>query len=92
MYDSGKYDMAGFCVGVVEYDNMLPKVNEIKPGDIVIGLPSSGVHSNGFSLVHRILNIIGKTYNDIAPFSDKGNTIGKLQNLMLYLSILGYKS
>lgn len=52
MYKSGDYDLAGFCVGVVEKDEILPR--EIKDGDILLGLASSGVHSNGYSLVRKI--------------------------------------
>ena len=53
LYGEGDYDLAGFTVGVVERENILPK--NIAAGDIVLGLKSSGVHSNGFSLVRHIL-------------------------------------
>ena len=54
MYPEGEYDLAGFCVGVVERDRILDG-RSIKPGDTILGLASSGPHSNGFSLIRKIL-------------------------------------
>ncbi len=51
-----EYDIAGFCVGIVEKEKILPKKN-LKPNDVLIALPSSGLHSNGFSLVREIFDI-----------------------------------
>lgn len=53
MYQVGDYDVAGFCVGIVEKDEIIDG-SKIKEGQVVIGLPSSGFHSNGFSLVRKI--------------------------------------
>jgi len=55
MYQKGEYDLAGFCVGVVERDKILDGSN-IKIGDVVVGLASNGLHSNGFSLVRRVFS------------------------------------
>jgi len=53
-YQAGDYDLAGFCVGVVERSEITNNSN-IKPGHVLIGLPSSGAHSNGYSLIRRVL-------------------------------------
>jgi phosphoribosylformylglycinamidine cyclo-ligase len=54
MYPEGEYDLAGFCVGVVEKERILDG-RSIRPGDAILGLASSGPHSNGFSLIRKIL-------------------------------------
>ncbi|XP_048478784.1 trifunctional purine biosynthetic protein adenosine-3 isoform X6 [Plutella xylostella] len=77
MYETGVYDIAGFSLGVVERANILPKINDIAVGDIIIGLPSNGVHSNGFSLIHKLVKKAGLTLQDKAPFSKEGLTLGE---------------
>ncbi len=67
IYQRGDYDLAGFAVGAVARAELLPRV-DIKPGDVVIGLTSSGVHSNGFSLVRRIVAASGLAWDAPAPF------------------------
>lgn len=90
-YPDGEFDLAGFCVGVVDKEKIIDG-KSIKAGDVIIGLPSSGVHSNGYSLVRRILFDVemldirdkipglGKTVEDIflAPTIIYVNIIKKL--------------
>lgn len=67
MYEKGHYDLAGFSVGAVERDGILPS-QELKEGDVLLGLASSGVHSNGFSLVRHVVEKVGLTLLDAAPY------------------------
>jgi phosphoribosylformylglycinamidine cyclo-ligase len=68
LYKDGDYDLAGFAVGAAERGTLLPS-GDIEPGDAVIGLASSGVHSNGFSLVRKIVEHSGLGFEAPAPFS-----------------------
>ncbi|CAG9856449.1 unnamed protein product [Phyllotreta striolata] len=77
MYQPGDYDLAGFAVGAVERAELMPYVDKIEPGDVVIGLPSTGVHSNGFSLVRKVMKLARKDYNSVAPFSRHNKTFGQ---------------
>lgn len=65
-----EYDVAGFCVGIVDKKNMIDG-SKLKAGDVLIGLRSSGVHSNGFSLVRKIFNIDENTIMNEYPELDK---------------------
>jgi phosphoribosylformylglycinamidine cyclo-ligase len=67
LYAPGDFDIAGFAVGAAERGTLLPRPG-LKPGDLVFGLPSSGVHSNGFSLVRRIVARTGLAWEASAPF------------------------
>jgi phosphoribosylformylglycinamidine cyclo-ligase len=68
MYSSGDYDLAGFAVGAAERGQLLPS-GDIAEGDVILGLASSGVHSNGFSLVRKIVGISGLAWDAPAPFA-----------------------
>ena len=63
LYQPGEYELAGFCVGVVEKDEIITG-KEVSPGDILIALPSSGPHANGFSLIRKILADSGTSLTD----------------------------
>ncbi|KAH8409950.1 hypothetical protein KR009_001703 [Drosophila setifemur] len=71
LYEPQVYDLAGFALGIAERSGILPRLDDVQPGDLIIGLPSSGVHSNGFSLVHAVLKRVGLGLDDKAPFSEK---------------------
>jgi phosphoribosylformylglycinamidine cyclo-ligase len=68
MYQKGDYDLAGFAVGAVERGEILPRA-DITMGDVLIGLPSSGVHSNGYSLVRRLAQSENVGWGDAAPWA-----------------------
>jgi phosphoribosylaminoimidazole synthetase len=75
MYRDGDYDLAGFAVGAAERGQLLP-TDDIAEGDVILGLASSGVHSNGFSLVRRIVELSGLDWSAKAPF-DQSRTLGE---------------
>ncbi|KJZ20042.1 phosphoribosylformylglycinamidine cyclo-ligase [Loktanella sp. S4079] len=73
MYDAGDFDLAGFAVGAMERGAELPA--GVVEGDVLLGLASDGVHSNGYSLVRRVVEMSGLAWGDQAPFAD--TTLGE---------------
>ncbi|MBZ7921069.1 phosphoribosylformylglycinamidine cyclo-ligase [Ensifer adhaerens] len=77
MYSGGDYDLAGFAVGAAERGQLLP-AGDISEGDAILGLASSGVHSNGYSLVRKIVALSGLAWDAPAPFGE-----GTLADLLM---------
>lgn len=69
MYSGGDYDLAGFSLGAVERGHALPYLDRQQAGDIIIGLASSGPHSNGYSLIRKVVEKSGLGWGDDAPFT-----------------------
>lgn len=75
MYADDEFDLAGFVVGAVERDRMLPLMDQMAAGDVLIGLESSGPHSNGYSLIRKIVERSGLGFADASPFAN--GTLGE---------------
>ena len=75
LYAAGDYDLAGFAVGAAERGTLLPR-DDIRAGDTVLGIASSGVHSNGYSLVRKVVEQSGLGWNAPAPF-DRARSLGE---------------
>lgn len=75
MYPPGHYDLAGFVVGAVDRSKMIPRMDDMVDGDVLIGIASSGPHSNGYSLIRRIVERENLSYSDPSPFCD--GTLGE---------------
>jgi len=76
LYAKGDFDLAGFAVGAVERNAILPQTQTMKAGDVLIGVASSGVHSNGYSLVRKVVEKSGLTLESPSPFAP-GKTLGE---------------
>ncbi len=77
MYENGEYDIAGFTTGVVDKENLIDGT-KVKVGDVLLGIESSGVHSNGFSLVRKIVKDANLDLHTIYPELDQNKTLGEV--------------
>ena len=86
-YEPGRYDLAGFCVAVVDEDALIDG-RDVQPGDTIIAVASSGVHSNGFSLVRRILDNQGVDASATLPGSNTSLIAALLEPTRLYAALV----
>ncbi len=84
MYPAGHYDLAGFVIGAVERDSLLPAHARMQAGDVLISLSSSGPHSNGYSLIRQVVERTGLSWDDQAPYCNKSLGEALLEPTRLY--------
>lgn len=89
MYAKGDYDLAGFAIGAAERGTLLPRVAEMNAGDAIVGVASSGPHSNGYSLVRKVVERTGLGWDASAPFAkDKALAEALLEPTRIYARAL----
>jgi len=89
LYDPGEFDLAGFCVGLGEREKLIDG-SSVQEGDVVLGLASSGFHSNGYSLIRKVLEMNGRGLGDRFPESDETIADSLLRPTRIYVrSVLG---
>ena len=89
MYSAGDYDLAGFSVGAVDRSKVLPRFEDQRAGDIIIALGSSGPHSNGYSLIRKVVSLSGLDWEAPAPFAtNKSLSQALLEPTRIYVKSL----
>lgn len=78
LFAPGSYDLAGYSVGCVEFGQELPRLNDINEGDLLIGLPSNGLHCAGIDVVYELTKELKIDLNAVAPFSSNKWSFGKM--------------
>jgi len=76
MYSGDDFDLAGFVVGAAERGSLLPRLDEMQAGDVLIGIAASGPHSNGYSLIRKVVEMSGLKWTNDAPFAP-GTSVGE---------------
>ena len=89
MYEGDDFDLAGFVVGAVERNAVMPHLDQMQAGDTLIAVASSGPHSNGYSLIRKVVELSGLSWTDAAPFAD-GKTLAEalLEPTRIYIKSL----
>lgn len=77
VYEVGKYDIAGYCVGILEAGKELPKFEQYEEGDLLISLPANGLHCAGFHALLKQLEVAGIDLTDRCEFADGTKTLGR---------------
>ena len=88
IYMGHEYDLAGFAVGAVNRDALLPQKDKIAVGDKIIGIFSSGIHANGFSLIRKVFNDKNINYSDASPWKGQSWADALLQPTRIYTALL----
>ena len=86
MYEGADFDLAGFVVGAAERERLLPRTDAMRAGDVLIGLPASGPHSNGYSLIRKVVARAGLGWDDPAPFAEASIADALLAPTRIYVN------
>lgn len=81
LFAHGAYDLAGYNIGILETGQELP--GNFKLGDIIVGLPATGLHCGGFDIIYEVMEKLGKSFDDVVPCSG-GSTFGETKLKIFY--------